>query len=112
MEIYYGSGPVHQDDIMHRDCVQTGIVPAGCKLGGAIVFKEHTFGRDPCTSICPHENRTGPGGCGGRAYNPAAIYENVREVKRADNDAVEARKALVSQQITWVQQLLAKKQPA
>lgn len=107
MKLYYGHRDPDLDDIQGQlgEMIALGVVPAGCKLGGQMVYKEYAAGRDPCAFICPHEERDGPNGCGGRPQDPVAIYEKVGLVRQASNRQQEAREALVANQVQHLRRM-------
>ncbi len=113
MRLYYGPDPVDLDDLNGgplSTAITSGIVPPGCKLGGSVVLRENAAGRDPCLSVCPHREREGEGGCGGRAMDARGIYAVVNKPTHHGNGQSEARKAFRETQIFWLEDL-AKKAP-
>lgn len=107
MRPYYGDDTPDLDDTQGPlgEAITLNVVPPGCRLGGIFVMREHAAGRDPCISICPHTNRSGEGGCGGRAASAEGVYASIGKATHASNTMAESRKALRAQQISFLNRL-------
>ena len=82
---------VDQDDLLLQEAIQSGIVPPGCRVGGAIVQGISAAGGDPC-SQCEVDRET----CGGRPRllkpitNPNGVDAQM-QMRQSLNDSTIAR---------------------
>lgn len=104
MSHYYGDEEPDPSDIVRLQVIETGAVPATCKLGGTALLPVVNLKLDPCLTICPHINRDGPTGCGGRIKDKKLIIKDTdRFFKNARADSF---KAWQNEQIKELSKLL------
>ena len=83
---------VYKDDLLLQEAINSGIVPPGCRVGGAIVQGISVAGGDPC-SQCDVKRDL----CGGRpklktepTTNPNG-FDAQQQIRQSLNDSTVAR---------------------
>jgi hypothetical protein len=83
---------VDKDDLLLQGAINSGIVPPGCRVGGAIVQGISVAGGDPCSQCDVKRNL-----CGGRpkiedqpVTNPTGV-DAQQQIRQSLNDSTVAR---------------------
>ena len=105
MAHYYGDEEPDPNDEVRLSIIATGAVPSNCKLGGTALLPIINLKVDPCLTVCPHTNREGPTGCGGRLKDKKLI---IKDTDRFFQTArIDAYRAWQNEQIKEFSRLLA-----